>query len=153
MIMDMEKLEEELKRDEGLRLMPYRDTKGKLTIGVGRNLSDVGISEGEALIFLRNDIGDAIHALDKRLPWWRELDPIRQRVLVNMCFNLGIEKLLGFKNTLDLIHTAVCAVTGGAREALFASAARAMLASEWAKQVGDRAERLAFMMEHGITKS
>lgn len=129
----------ELKRDEGVRLKPYTDTVGKLTIGVGRNLTDVGISDDECTALLQNDVARTVAALDKSLPWWRSLDPVRQRVLVNMAFNLGMAGLLTFKNTLS-------AMQSGA----YAAAASGMLASKWAVQVGARAERLADMMRTGV---
>jgi lysozyme len=128
----------ELTRDEGLRLKPYRCTAGKLTIGVGRNLDDVGISQGEAEILLRNDIDRAAEGLDRELPWWRNLDEVRQRVMVNMTFNLGIQGLTGFKNTIELVRTGQ-----------YLDAAQHMMATKWAKQVGPRAERLALMMRDG----
>lgn len=128
----------ELTRDEGLRLKPYRCTAGKLTIGVGRNLDDVGISQGEAEILLRNDIDRACADLDRSLPWWRGLDPVRQRVLCNMAFNMGIGGLLTFKSTLTLIQMGK-----------YLDASQRMVASKWAGQVGPRAERLALMMRDG----
>jgi lysozyme len=136
--MDSEKLIRELTRDEGLRLKPYRCSAGKLTIGIGRNLDDVGISHGEAEILLRNDIARAEADLDRDLPWWKTLDEVRRRVLVNMAFNLGIRGLLGFKNTLELVRTG-----------RYLDAAQHMLDSKWAKQVGPRAVRLATMMRDG----
>lgn len=130
----MAELAAELTRDEGLRLKPYVDTVGKLTIGVGRNLTDVGISETEAQLLLRNDIAAAEQLLDAHIAWWRRLDEDRQRVLVNMAFNLG-PRLLEFKRTLYY-------VANGDYE----SAAAAMLESKWAQQVGPRAVRLADRM-------
>lgn len=127
-------------RDEGVRLKPYRDTVGKLTIGTGRNLDDVGISIDENDYLLMNDISRVERELDQYLPWWRGLDAVRQRVLANMCFNLGIAGLLGFKQTLQFIQS-------GQYEA----AASAMLASKWASQVKQRAVRLADMMRVGQT--
>ncbi len=128
----------ELKRDEGVRLKPYRDTVDKLTIGTGRNLDDVGISDAENDYLLINDIHRVERDLDQYLPWWRGLDDVRQRVLANMCFNLGIGKLLGFKQTLQLIQSDQ-----------YEAAARAMLTSKWASQVKQRAVRLANMMRIG----
>ena len=124
----------ELTRDEGLRLKPYLDTVGKLTIGYGRNLNDVGISEDEAQYLLRNDILAAERFLDANLPWWRRLDEDRQRVLCNMAFNLG-PHLLEFHQTLYY-------VANGDYE----SAANQMMLSKWAQQVGPRAKRLADRM-------
>lgn len=130
----------ELRRDEGERFKPYKDTVGKLTIGVGRNLDDRGITTDESAYLLANDVTHVMRGLDIGLPWWRTLDPVRQRVLINMGFNLGINGLLGFVNTLRMV-----------REKDYAAAAAGMLASKWARQVGDRAKRLAYMMEHGRT--
>jgi len=132
-------LSEDLERDEGLRLKPYADTVGKLTIGVGRNLDDVGISEVEARMMLQEDIRRATRGLDSRLPWWRSLCDERQDVLVNMAFNLGLSRLLGFKGTLAKMQ---------AKD--WAGAAAEMLDSAWAKQVGGRARRLSEQMRRGV---
>lgn len=135
---DREALEAELIRDEGLRLKPYRCTSNKLTIGVGRNLDDRGVTREEALYLLHSDIKAEEAALDKHLPWWRTLSDARQRVLLNMSFNLGIKRLLGFKNTLGMIE-----------RGQYVKAADGMLESLWARQVGSRAERLAERMRKG----
>ncbi len=79
-----------LQRHEGLRLRPYRDSTGKLTIGVGRNLDSVGLSEAEAYHLLDNDIDAAVNALTAVLPVFAALDDVRQEVLIDMCFNEGI---------------------------------------------------------------
>lgn len=136
--MNHDTMRAELIRDEGVKLKPYRDTVGKLTIGVGRNLDDVGISEAEAAHLLDGDIERTARALDKALPWWRNLDDVRQRVVLNMAFNMGINSLRRFKNTL-------AAIQAGKYE----DAATGMLASKWAQQVGQRAQRLASMMRKG----
>ncbi len=133
----MTRLVAELKRDEGVRLKPYMDTVGKLTIGIGRNLTDVGISEAEAEILLRNDIATAELLLDRGIPWWRTLDEERQLVLVNMAFNLGAG-LFGFTNTLAAVQNHE-----------WEAAALAMSHSKWAEQVGLRADRLIERMRTG----
>ena len=130
---------EQLKRDEGVRLKPYRDSVGKLTIGIGRNLDDVGIDAGEADYLLRNDVLRAGLALSTALPWTDTLDDARRGVLLNMTFNLGIAGLLTFKNTLSLIENGH-----------YAAAAAAMLDSKWAAQTGPRAHRLSQQMEQGV---
>ncbi len=137
-MMNLAKLTDELVRDEGLRLRLYKCTAGKNTIGVGRNLDDRGITKTEAMLMLAHDIDDCCDALDRTLPWWKNLDPVRQRVLVNMAFNLGINGLLNFRNTLAAIQAGD-----------YARAAAGMRASLWARQVRDRAERLAVMMATG----
>lgn len=133
MIIDV--MRAELVRDEGLSLRLYKDTVGKLTIGIGRNLDDVGISKDEAYLMLDNDIQRTSDSLDKNLPWWKTLDEVRQRVILNMAFNMGINSLLGFKNTLAAIQAG-----------RYNDAADGMLDSKWAQQTGQRAQRLADMM-------
>jgi len=130
--MDMTQIIDDLTLDEGLRLKPYRDTVGKLTIGVGRNLDDVGITENEARYLLENDIGVAMAELDREAPWWRDLPEPAQRALVNMCFNLGWPRLSKFRNML-----------GALRNGVYGAAANEALDSRWAAQVGDRARRIA----------
>lgn len=133
--MNRERLRGQLLVDEGLRLKPYRCTAGKLTIGVGRNLDDKGITEAEALMLLDNDISECWGALCNRLPWLPEAPEGVQQALANMAFNLGVNGLLSFRQTLELL-----------RARSYAEAAQAMLASKWAGQVGKRAERLADMV-------
>jgi len=128
-----------LKRDEGVRLKPYRDGVGKLSIGTGRNLEDVGISAAENDYLLTNDIRRIAAQLNVCCPWWRELDVVRQRVLVNMGFNLGIGHLLTFHDALSAMQTHQ-----------YEQAATAMLDSTWARQVGQRAQRLAQEMREGV---
>jgi len=134
----IDELKRQLIRHEGLRLKPYRDSVGKLTIGVGRNLDDIGITEHEAAYLLETDISRVLEDLDRNLPWWRELSEARQLVLADMCFNLGITKLLGFKQTLQAV-----------KEGRYHDAANHMGQSRWAVQVGNRAKHLQDMMRTG----
>ena len=136
--MNEKRMKEQLILHEGIRYKAYKDTVGKVTVGVGRNLVDRGLSTREVDYLLNNDIEDCRYQLDTELPWWRTLSEVRQRVLVDMCFNLGISGLLGFKNTLGFIQA-------GAYDA----AATGMLKSKWAEQVQSRAIRLAEMMRTG----
>ena len=135
----LNRIKAQLVRHEGLRLKPYRCTAGKLTIGIGRNLDDRGISQKEAYSLLENDIRDCEQQLLDEIPdIFNVLDEVRQSVLLNMCFNPGIKGLLEFKNTLALI-------AAGDWE----RAAKGMLASKWAKQVGLRAIELSELMRKG----
>jgi lysozyme len=131
-------LEAQLNLHEGKRKFPYKDTVGKLTIGVGRNLDDRGLSDDEIAYLLANDIKMVKEDLDRALPWWRQMDAVRQRVLADMCFNLGISRLLLFRNTLKAM-----------KEGDYELAASGMRNSLWYKQVGTRAVRLVKMMETG----
>ena len=136
--MDTERMVDELVRDEGMRLRVYTDSVGVATIGVGRNLRDTGITMEEAYHMLHNDLDRVQVDLDEHLPWWRNLDEVRQRVMVNLCFNLGIERLLGFHRTLTLIETH-----------RYSEAATELSMSKWHQQVGERALRLEEMMRNG----
>lgn len=125
-------LREQLKRDEGLSLRPYRCTADKLTIGYGRNLEQKGIAQAEAELMLDNDISEYTAAVLARIPFAHRLDEVRRGALVNLAFNMGIAGLLGFKQMLAAMER------GDWHEA-----ARELLDSRYANQVGQRATRLA----------
>lgn len=131
-------VEEQLRRDEGVRDKPYRDTAGKLTIGVGRNLDDVGLSGEEIEFLLANDIDRAATEARRLVPKFDTLSETRKAVLVNMAFNLGASRLAGFKNFLRAVD-----------EGRWDDAAHDMLDSTWAQQVSSRAVRLARQMQNG----
>ena len=124
----MNKLIEQLKRHEGIELKPYQDTVGKWTIGVGRNLDDIGISEQEAEMLLLNDIKEAERQLITTMPWTQELDEVRFSALLNFVFNVGIGTASKFVNAMGLL-----------KEKNYDMAADEMLNSRWARQVGNRA--------------
>lgn len=126
----------DLKRDEGLMLKPYKDTVGKLTIGYGRNLDDVGITKEEAEYLLANDVQSHINDVVARWPWIVDR-PIKVRLaFFNMAFNLGVNRLAGFKQMIDAIY----------RDD-YKAAANHALDSKWAQQVGRRALRIAQLYE------
>ena len=133
----MKRLIAMLQRHEGLRLKPYKCTAGKLSIGYGRNLDDMGISEVEAIVMLRNDIEQCYQELDI-FSWFHDLDQVRQEAMVDMLFNLGLPTFLEFKKTLKYMA-----------EGAYSQAAEEMLRSKWANQVGDRAKELAYMVDTG----
>lgn len=139
--MNRDELIEELIRDEGEVLHAYADSLGYLTIGVGHLIDrrkGGSISKAASRFILSEDIEEKMSQLDQSLPWWRGLSDNRQRVLLNMCFNLGIKGLLGFKLTLAAIQRGD-----------YEEAAKQMLESKWAIQVGNRAKRLAQIMKEG----
>lgn len=131
-------LRKQLIRDEGIRLKPYRCTAGKLTIGVGRNLDDVGLTEDEALALLDHDIDRCILQLAGAFPWFASLDVVRQRVLVNLCFNLGLPRLSTFVRMLAALER---------RD--FTTAAAELRDSKWYSQVGTRGPRLVASLASG----
>jgi len=136
--MNREKLKAQLRKHEGVRSRPYKDTVGKITIGVGRNLDDVGLDAMEIDYLLENDITKVLKQIALSLPWFDELSERRQLVVADMVFNLGITKFLQFKQTIAAI-----------RDGDYGHAADRMLESKWARQVGQRAKTLAGMMRAG----
>lgn len=124
---------------EGLRLKPYRCTAGKLTIGYGRNLDDIGISQAEADMMFERDFAMAESEV-KRLCKvnqidWENLIEQRFYVLTDMMFNLGYNRLSKFNKFLYALKTGS-----------YTAAADEMLDSNWAKQVGNRATQLSALM-------
>jgi len=136
--LDLVLLKKMIEAHEGRRLKPYRDTVGKLTIGVGRNLDDVGISDAESSFMLQNDIERVIRELNHQIPWWISLDQVRRMVIVDMGFNLGVPGLLKFRDFISALQRGD-----------YRTAAAEMLDSLWARQVGRRADDLASMMVTG----
>lgn len=127
-------------RHEGLKLKPYKCSANKLTIGVGRNIEDNGISESEAMLLLDNDVAFFKSEAEK-FHWFKDLNEVRKDVVINMIFNLGVPRFLGFKKMIAAMQSKK-----------FNDAAKEMLDSKWAKQVGKRAEELAGLMRHGEYK-
>lgn len=134
----METLEQQLIRHEGYRQFPYRCSAGKMTIAIGRNLDDRGISEDEAKYMLHNDIEICKQELNLLYPVVKVLNSFRYNVLINMCFNIGIRRLSQFKKMWVAIGIGD-----------FEEASRQMLDSKWAIQVGKRANELAEIMKKG----
>jgi len=128
---------DDLIRHEGFRSKPYCDTEGHLTIGYGLNL-DAGITKEEARMILAHRIRKIHLELISRLPYWTRLSVVRQNVLINMAYNLGVDGLMKFKVTLSMIEVG-----------RYEEAAKQMLKSKWAKQVGRRAKELSNMMREG----
>ena len=123
---------------EGLRLKPYRDTVGTLTSGHGRNLDDVGISKLEAEVLLDHDLAAAEQECRAVFVWFSGLNEARQRVMVEMEFNLGTAGVRGFVRMIAALQV---------RD--YETAATEMRQSRWAEQVGARATRLAETMRTG----
>lgn len=125
-------LMEDLLANEGYVPHVYQDTKGYWTAGIGRLLDrrkGGGLSMEEAVYLARNDVRKAIGLLDKHLPWWKNLSPVRQRVMIELVFNMGIgdnsSGLLSFRNTLPAIERGD-----------YDTAATGLRNSKWAKDVG-----------------
>lgn len=135
--MNKQRLREMLIEHEGVRLHPYRDVAGVLTIGVGRNLEDRGLTIEEVEFMLNNDIDQCVEEAGK-LPYFWSLSSNRQLVIVDMLFNLGMHRLKKFVKMSDAL---LCSN--------YEAAANEMLDSKWARQVGKRAIELAEMMRYG----
>ena len=156
---DRTKLIEKLILHEGMVLNVYQDTLGIDTIGIGRNLEDRGISKEEldamdipnietvyqygitevdAVYLAENDVQIVEGELLRAHPCVDRLDAVRQLVLVDMAFNMGVPRLCKFKKMWAAIH-----------EDDFSTAAKEMLDSRWATQVKSRSDKLANMMHNG----
>jgi len=154
-----EHLIDELIKHEGLKLQVYKDTLGIDTIGIGRNLEDRGISqeelddldipnmdiiyeygitEADAVYLANNDVQIVEDELLRAHPCVDRLDSVRQLILVDMAFNMGVPRLCKFKKMWNAIH-----------EEKYDIAAKEMLDSRWANQVKSRATKLAHAMHTG----
>jgi lysozyme len=125
-----------IKRHEGLRLTPYKDSEGILTVGYGHNLERT-ISQETADKLLEDDMNDVYEDCHK-FKWYERLNHPRQAVIENMIFNLGINRFSKFKKTINYIEIEQ-----------YENAAEEMLRSRWSHQVGNRAVELAEMMHSG----
>jgi lysozyme len=136
----MSKLIEQLKRHEGIRTHAYQCTANMTTVGVGRNIDEdggIGLSIDEIEFLLENDIKRCKQELIS-FPWFSQIDSVRQDALVNLCFNLGMTRLLGFRNALTAMSVGD-----------YDKAADEFMDSRWAKQVGSRAEEVCAMIRTG----
>ncbi len=139
--------------EEGLKLSPYRCSRGYLTIGVGRNLDtnpltevekrvvgDVssGITKNAALFLLRNDIERVEKQCSENISCWGMLDNERQFALFNMAFQMGYKGVLKFKNMLYALERKD-----------YVTASKECLDSEYAKQTPARAQRVAHLIKTG----
>jgi len=131
----MSDVEDMLRHQEGERLTPYVDSVGKITIGIGRNLTDKGISAEESRMFFYRDVADAMQDVLHCFSCYEQLSRPRQLVLISMAFNLGRERLSKFVRFIGAVHLGK-----------YDEAAAEMLNSKWAEQVGTRATTLAHMM-------
>ena len=135
----MNKLQQALIRHEGMRLKPYEDVLTEdITIGVGRNLDSLGLSEDEVLYLLNNDIERCDKELLHNFKWYPELCRARQDAMINLCFNLGITRLLRFKKSLAYMAAGD-----------YERAADEFLCSRWAEQVGNRAIEVTDLIRDG----
>ena len=132
------KLRQLLIRHEGLRLKPYLDTEGKTTIGVGRNLTDNGISEAEAMVMFYNDVTVAVTQLQSIFPGYNDWTEARRNAMADAMFNLGATQFSWFRNMIAAIQAGN-----------WVTAASEMRNSAWAQQLPSRVEELARMVEEG----
>ena len=140
--MDRQRLFTQLRLHEGVEHKPYKCTAGYLTIGVGRNIEERGLSDDEIDFLLDNDINIVVDELGRTYDWFFDLSEVRQRVVADMVFNLGLPRFAQFKNMIAAIEAED-----------YVQASNEMMDSRWAQQVGLRASRLAEMMETGEDSS
>lgn len=131
------KLKELLVKHEGKTTYPYVDTVGKITIGIGYNLTDRGLPEAWVDKQFEEDVNFFHDHLDRDFKWFRDLNYERKIVLIDMCF-MGYQRFKEFKNMLKALSYKN-----------YDKAADEMLNSKWAIQVGNRALELANIMRTG----
>jgi len=137
----MNRLRDMIKRHEGVETHCYKDHLGLETIGVGRCIAEgsLGLSDDEIDYLLDNDIVRCIKELTRSLPWFSSLDEVRKEALIDLCFNLGLTRLLGFKKALAAVEVSD-----------WDTAKVELLDSRWATQVGNRAQEIAEMIRSGV---
>lgn len=149
-MIDTETLRQQLINHEGLRYLPYKDSKGYWTIGIGHcidaritgdkdlehyYLTAGPITDNQINNLYNNDIVKVIKSLDGHIPWWEKLSDVRGRVLIDMTFNMGIYNLLKFKKMLKFLENN-----------WYQDAADEMINSDWYHETKDRARRLTRWM-------
>ena len=134
----MNKLIEQLKIHEGFRSTVYTCSGGKKTVGYGRNLQDIGISEEEAEMLLKNDIYEATNQLLNAFPFMATFSDVRISAMINFTFNVGIGTVRKFSNTIEYL-----------KNEDWDAAADEMMDSKWAEQVGDRAIQITEQIRTG----
>jgi len=133
----MKNLIKMLRQHEGVKSTVYLDTVGIETIGVGRNLKDVGLSDDEIDYLLVNDI-NRCKAEAKTFNWYEDLNTVRREAILNLLFNLGKPRFLGFKKAIEALE---------AND--YEESANQFWDSKWRKQVGSRAEDICLMIRTG----
>jgi GH24 family phage-related lysozyme (muramidase) len=136
---DQAKLKAQITTEEGRKGKAYVDTVGKLTIAIGRNITDKGLSPDEIDYLYQNDFKEVDAEIKSNLPWVLTLDEVRQRVFYDLCFNMGMPRLLEFHFMLSY-----------AKAGDFNTAADELHHSLWDSQVGNRAPKLEAMLRTGI---
>lgn len=136
-MIDIDALREEIEIDEGRSGTIYQCTSLKWTVGVGHNIEDNPLPDEVIDLLFEMDVAQSI-AECERFEWYNTLDSVRQRVIVNMVFNMGLPTVLKFRMMIAAI-----------RIGDYLEAAAQMMDSKWYRQVGARAERLCQMMETG----
>ena len=130
--MDYDRLKKQLVIHEGLKLKPYHCSANKLTIGVGRNIEEVGITESEAMYLLENDIVNVEAQCRAKFAWFESLSDLRKEAIINLVFNMGLSTFLKFEKTIGYIEQGLFELAGGE-----------LLNSRYARQVGRRAVEVA----------
>lgn len=135
-------IQSQLREDEGEKLTAYKDSLGFLTIGIGILIDErkpgAGITKEESTYLFQNRLRAKTAELRKAFTWFDKLDEVRQGVLINMAFQMGVAGVIGFKNTMSMVQ-----------QGDYEGAAKGMLNSLWAKQTPNRAKRLSEQMRTG----
>ena len=129
---------DQIKHHEGFMSKPYKCPAGKLTIGYGRNIEDMGITMTEAEYLLVNDLTRSQTELSNSLPWYKTLSHRRKQAMLNLHFNMGTGTLSKFQKFLKAMS-----------ESDYSTAKAELLNSKYAQQVGKRAQEVAEQIVNG----
>lgn len=135
--MDLSAFKQHLVWAEGERLNLYKDSVGIMTVGVGHNIEEKGISKRVSRLMLEDDIQEVVDDV-RGLAYWNDLGSVRQLVVADMVFNLGLSRFLKFVN----LNKALVIQD-------YNLAAVEMKDSRWYRQVGRRAVKLVEAMITG----
>tara|TARA_B100000780_G_scaffold58932_1_gene37584 strand:+ start:1125 stop:1544 length:420 start_codon:yes stop_codon:yes gene_type:complete len=132
---------EMLRLHEGVETHAYKCTADKITIGVGRNIDPaggIGLTDDEIDYLLSGDVKRVQVELINTFTWFSELDEVRKDAMTDICFNIGLPRLLKFEKSLAAMSTED-----------YERAADEFLNSRWASQVGARAITITDMIRSG----
>ena len=124
---------------EARRKFPYRCSSDKLSIGVGRNLDDRGLTDEEIDFLFENDIEIAVSDCERLFTNWDSHNQARQYAMIDFLFNLGFSRAKGFTKMISAFNRGE-----------YTHAAEELLDSRYARQVGERARTLASMIRNGV---
>ena len=129
---ELQDIVEDIKKHEGFRPKVYECTEGYDTIGYGFAIKDLTMDEDVATLILMKKLHTLLQRIIVAFPWFKDVDETAKKVVINMCYQLGIRGFSKFKKTIYYLETEQ-----------YEEASIEMLDSLWAKQTPNRAKELS----------